>query len=165
MTPGLDLKLACSRIQVNTQHKQANHGPASQKLDHQPAAGNQPSGRDFVRTLDLAASNWPPKTPTTTPSLNPEQLWTTKTPALQTLEGLGFESRAMTQSSSQRLACSGGKLKHGMITGLPIRVIRESRLVLNSPVDQKMLLGVLNSRNTGILDGSILHQLHFIKIG
>ena len=43
------------------------------KLDHQPAAGNQPSGRDFVRTLDLAASNWLPKTPTTTPSLNPER--------------------------------------------------------------------------------------------
>ena len=104
-TPGLDLKLA-SEIQVNTQHKQANHGPASRN-DHQPAAGNQPS----VATL-FALWIWllrtGPKTPTTTPSLNPEQLWKTKTPALQTLEELGFKSRSMTQSSSQRLACSGG---------------------------------------------------------
>jgi len=145
--------------------KQANHGPASQKLDHQPATGDQPSGRDFVRTLDLAASNRPPKTTTTTPSLNPEQLWTSKNPALQAFEELGFESRSTTQSSRQRLACSRGKLKHSMITGLPIKGIRESRLVLNASVDQKMLLGVLNSRSTGILDGSILHQLHFIKIG
>jgi len=145
--------------------KQANHGPASQKLDHQPATGDQPSGRDFVRTLDLAASNWPQKTTTTTSSLNPEQLWTSKTPAFQTLEELGFQSPSTTQSSSQRLDCGGRKLRHSMLTGLVIKAIRESRLVLNAPVDQKMLLGVLNSRSTGILDGSILHQLHFIKIG
>ena len=161
--PGPQIRL----LQNPGQHtrKQANHGLASQKLDHQPATGDQPSDRDFVRTLDLAASNWPQKTTTTTPSLNPEQLWTSKAPVLQTLEELGFQWRSTTQSSSQRLACSGGELKHSLFTGLPIKAIRESRLVLNAPVDQKMLLGILYSRCTGILDSSILHQLHFIKIG
>ena len=98
-----------------------------QKLDHQPAAGNQPSGRDFVRTLDLAASTGPQRRQQP-PIIKSRTTLDNKNPSSSNAE----ESVRVRSRQRQQRSLAAEETEDGMITGLPIRVIRESRLVLNS---------------------------------